>query len=38
MMLMSMAIKCGDEVYVEVTGDDEEVAVAAVEEFFKANL
>ncbi|MBP3664356.1 MAG: HPr family phosphocarrier protein [Tyzzerella sp.] len=38
MMLMGLGVKCGDEVTVEVTGEDEESAVAALEEFFKANL
>lgn len=38
MMLMSMGIKCGEEVVLEVTGEDEEVAATAIEAFFKANL
>ena len=38
MMLMGLGVKCGDEVTVEVTGEDEESVVAALEEFFKANL
>ncbi len=38
MMLMSMGISCGDEVVVEVTGEDEDTAVSVIEAFFKANL
>lgn len=38
MMLMSMGILHGDEVVIEVTGEDEEAAAVAVEAFFKANL
>ena len=38
MMLMSLAVKCGDEVTVEVSGADEDTACAALEAFFKANL
>ena len=38
MMLMSLGIKCGEEIVVEVSGEDEEVAAAAMEGFFKANL
>lgn len=38
MMLMSLGVKCGDEITVEVTGADEEAASAALEAFFKANL
>lgn len=38
MMLMSLGIKCGDEITIEVSGADEEAAAAAVEEFLKANL
>lgn len=38
MMLMSLGIKCGEEVVIEVTGEDEEAAAAAIEAFFKANL
>ena len=38
MMLMSLGIECGDEILIEVTGEDEELAAATVEAFFKANL
>jgi len=38
MMLMSLGIKCGEAIVVEVSGEDEEAAVKAMEEFFKANL
>lgn len=38
MMLMSLGVKCGDEITVEVTGADEETAVAELEAFFQANL
>lgn len=38
MMLMGLGVKCGDTVNVTVTGDDEEAAAKAIEEFFAANL
>ena len=38
MMLMSLGVKCGDEITVEVTGADEETASAELEAFFQANL
>lgn len=38
MALMSLGVKCGEEVTVEVAGDDEETACAELEAFFKANL
>ena len=38
MMLMSLGVKHGDVVTVEVSGVDEEIAVAGLEAFFKANL
>ena len=38
MALMGMGIKQGDTVTVTVEGADEDVAAAAIEEFFKANL
>jgi phosphocarrier protein len=38
MALMSLGVKCGEEVTVEVTGDDEENVCAQMEAFFKANL
>ena len=38
MMLMGMGIKCGDTVTVTVTGEDEEVAADALQDFFSTNL
>ena len=38
MMLMSLGVKCGDEITVEITGADEEIASAELETFFQANL
>ncbi len=38
MMLMGLGVKCGDTVTVTVSGDDEEVAVKTMEDFFKENL
>lgn len=38
MALMGLGIKCGEEIIVEAEGADEEVACAAIEVFFKANL
>ena len=38
MMIMSLAVKNGDEVTVRVEGPAEEEAVAAMEKFFKDNL
>lgn len=38
MALMGLGVKCGEEVTVEVTGDDEEVVCAEMEKFFKENL
>lgn len=38
MILMSLGVKCGEEITVEVEGEDEEVASAALETFFKENL
>ena len=38
MALMGMGIKQGDTVKVTVEGPDEDVAAAAIEDFFKANL
>ena len=37
MKLMGMGIKKGDEVTVQVEGDDEEAAAAAIEAFLKEN-
>lgn len=36
--LMSMGIKCGDEITVEVTGADEEAAAASMEKVFSGHL
>lgn len=38
MMLMGLGVKCGDEITVEVSGADEEIASAELAAFFKANL
>lgn len=38
MQLMSMGIRNGDEISVNVSGSDEEAACAAVESVFRANL
>ncbi len=38
MKLMGMGVKKGDEVTVQVEGDDEEAAAAAIEAFLKENL
>ncbi len=38
MQLMGMGIKCGDTVTVNVSGEDEEAAVEAMEKFFYENL
>ena len=38
MALMGLGVKCGEEVTVEVSGDDEDTACAEMEAFFKANL
>ena len=38
MMLMSMGIKCGVSVTVTVSGEDEEVAADALQDFFSTNL
>ena len=36
--IMSLAVKCGQEVTVNVEGTDEEQAAAKIEEFMKANM
>lgn len=36
--LMSLGIKCGDEISVEVSGEDEDAACAAMEEVLSAHL
>lgn len=38
MNLMSLAVKCGDEVTVTFEGGDEDAAMAAIEKFLKENL
>lgn len=38
LMLMSLGIKCGNEITVEVSGPDEDMACAEIESFFKNNL
>lgn len=38
MILMSLGVKCGETVTVEVEGADEETAAASLEAFFKENL
>lgn len=36
--LMGLGVKCGDSVTIEANGADEDTAIAALSEFFKANL
>jgi phosphocarrier protein len=38
MALMSLGVKQGETVTVTAEGEDEDTAIAALEEFFKANL
>lgn len=38
MALMGLGVKCGDTTTVTVSGEDEESAASAMEEFFKSNL
>lgn len=38
MAVMALGVKCGDEVKVEISGDDEDVAYEAVLKFFQENL
>ena len=38
MAVMSMAVKCGDTVTVTVEGEDEEVALEGIRNFFETNL
>ena len=38
MMLMSLGVKQGDEVTVEVSGGNEDADAASMEKFFKENL
>ena len=36
--VMSLCVKCGEEVVIKVEGADEEAAAAAIEKVFKDNL
>ena len=38
MMLMSLGVKCGEEITVEVEGADEDAAAAGMEKFFEETL
>ena len=38
MGLMGLGVKCGETVTVTVEGEDEDVALAGMQEFFAANL
>lgn len=38
MAVMSLGVKCGEEVTITVEGDDEEAAVVGIKEFFEANM
>lgn len=38
MAIMSLGVKCGDTITVQVEGEDEEAAVTALESFFQTNL
>ncbi len=38
MMLMSLGVKCGESVIVEIEGADEDVACEGLKAFFEANL
>lgn len=38
MALMSMGVKCGQEVTVEITGEDEVTAYEGIKNFFESNL
>ena len=38
MKIMSLGVKCGDEVKFTIEGDDEDAACAAIEEFMSTNL
>lgn len=38
MALMKLSVKQGENVTVKAEGEDEDAAIAAIEEFFKANL
>ncbi len=38
MMVMAMAVKCGETVTVEIDGADEDAALAGIQKFFEENL
>lgn len=38
MAVMSMGVKCGQTVQVEITGEDEEAAYEGIKNFFEENL
>lgn len=38
MAVMSLGVKCGEEITVTVEGDDEETAVAEIKAFMEANI
>ena len=38
MMLMSLAVKCGQTVEIQVEGSDEDIAFEGMKAFFEANL
>ena len=38
MMLMSLGVKCGEEITVEIEGADEDAAAAGIEKFFEETL
>lgn len=38
MALMSLGVKCGEEITVQVEGDDEDAACAGIKEFIEANM
>ena len=38
MMLMSLGVKCGEEITVEAEGPDEDAAAAGLEKFFEETL
>ena len=38
MAVMALGVKCGQSVTVTAEGDDEDVAIEAIQKFFEANL
>lgn len=38
MAVMSLGVKCGDVITVEIEGEDEDAAAAALEDFFNKNM